>query len=83
LEPGVVYSDKAIITPAKPSDHTELEVLIDESDTTCLMERCYAPRKGKQAKHVLRMIETTDSHSRPVRIITNGFDLTVEELGEM
>ena len=38
---------------------------------------------NKRMKHALRMIETTDSHGRPVRIITNRFDLTAEELGEM
>jgi hypothetical protein len=130
LEPGVVYPDKAIITPAKPADHTQMDVLIDETDATYLMDRGYldygkyddycqrgirfvsrlknnaiveemeellAPEaskierdvkvtlgKGnKRMKHALRMIETTDSQGHPVRIITNRFDLTAEEIGEM
>ena len=130
LEPGVVYPDKAIVTPAKPADHTQMDVLIDETDATYLMDRGYldygkyddycqrgirfvsrlknnaiveemeelpAPEaakierdvkvtlgKGKKRmKHALRMIEATDSHGRPVRIITNRFDLMAEEIGEM
>jgi IS4 transposase len=34
-------------------------------------------------KNALRMIATSDSHGNPVRIITNRFDLTAEEIGEM
>jgi hypothetical protein len=131
LEPGVVYPDKAVITPAKPADHTQMDVLIDESDATYLMDRGYLDygkyddyciqgirfvsrlknnavveeienlslpegtkrierdvkvilgKGNKRMKHALRMIETTDSHGRPVRIITNRFDLTAEEIGEM
>jgi uncharacterized protein YjgD (DUF1641 family) len=130
LEPGVVYPDKAIITPAKPADHTQMDVLIDEADATYLMDRGYLDygkyddycqrgirfvsrlknnaiveeveelptpedakvgrdvkvilgKGNKRMKHALRMIETTDSHGRPVRIITNRFDLTAEEIGEM
>lgn len=41
LEPGVVYPDKAVITPAKPADHTQMDVLIDESDVTYLTDRGY------------------------------------------
>jgi hypothetical protein len=33
-EPGLVYPDKAVITPAKPADHTKMDVLIDETDAT-------------------------------------------------
>lgn len=131
LEPGVVYPDKAVVTPAKPADHTQMDVLIDETDATYLMDRGYLDYKkyddycvqgirfvsrlknnavveeieklplpegakrierdvkvilgkgNKRMKHALRMIETTDSHGRPVRIITNRFDLTAEEIGEM
>ncbi len=40
--------------------------------------------KGKkQIKNALRMIEPIDSHGNPIRIITNRFDLTAEEIGEM
>lgn len=41
LEPGTVYPDKAVITPAKPADHTLMDVLIDETDATYLMDRGY------------------------------------------
>lgn len=130
LEPGVVYPDKAVITPAKPADHTQMDVLIDETDATYLMDRGYLDygkydvycergirfvsrlknnaiieeveelptsegakierdvkvilgKGNKRMKNALRMIETTDSHGNPVRIITNRFDLTAEEIGEM
>lgn len=130
LEPGTVYPDKAVITPAKPADHTQMDVLIDEADATYLMDRGYLDygkyddycergirfvsrlknnavveeveerakpedakierdvkvilgKGNKRMKNALRMIETTDSHGNPVRIITNRFDLTAEEIGEM
>lgn len=130
LEPGVVYPDKAILTPAKPADHTQMDVLIDEADATYLMDRGYLDYrkyddycqrgirfvsrlknnaiveemedlplpeatkierdvkvtlgKGKKRmKNALRMIEIIDSQGRPVRIITNRFDLTAEEIGDM
>lgn len=130
FEPGTVYPDKAVLTPAKTSDHTQMDVLIDETDATYLMDRgyldyrkydnycnrgirfvsrlkdnavieevCELPKpegtktirdvkvilgKGKKRmKNALRMIETTDSKGQPVRIITNRFDLTAEEIGEM
>jgi len=130
LEPGVVYPDKAIITPAKPADHTQMDVLIDEADATYLMDRGYLDygkyddycqrgirfvsrlknnavveemeeralpeaakidrdvkvtlgKGNKRMKNALRMIEITDSQGRPVRIITNRFDLTAEEIGDM
>jgi IS4 transposase len=38
---------------------------------------------NKQMKNALRMIETTESQGHPVRIITNRFDLTAEEIGDM
>ncbi len=34
-------------------------------------------------KHALRMIETIDDKGNPVRIITNRFDLTAEEIGDL
>lgn len=130
LEPGVVYPDKAVITPAKPADHTQMDVLIDESDVTYLMDRGYLDygkydsycernirfvsrlkdnavveegeerpvpggavgerdvtvilgKGNKRMKPPLRMIVTKDSQGRPVRIITNRFDLPAEEIGEM
>jgi hypothetical protein len=130
LEPGMVYPDQAVITPAKPADHTQMDVLIDESEATYLMDRgyldygkydTYCERKirfvsrlkdnafveeqeerpvpggaaderdvtvilgkgNKRMKYPLRMIVTRDSQGRPVRIITNRFDLTAKEVGEM
>jgi hypothetical protein len=130
LEPGVVYPDKAILTPAKPADHTQMDVLIDEADATYLMDRGYLDYRkyddycqrgihfvsrlknnaiveemedlplpeatkiesdvkvtlgkgNKRMKNALRMIKAIDSQGRPVRIITNRFDLTAEEIGDM
>jgi hypothetical protein len=130
LEPGVVYPDKAIVTPAKPADHTQMDVLIDEADATYLMDRGYLDygkyddycqrgirfisrlknnaiveeieelctpeatqierdvkvtlgKGNKRMKNALRMLEITDSQGRPVRIITNRFDLAAEEIGDM
>lgn len=40
-EPGLVYPDKVVVTPAKPADHTQMDVLIDEADATYLMDRGY------------------------------------------
>ncbi|EXX87354.1 transposase [Paenibacillus darwinianus] len=37
----------------------------------------------KRMKNALRVIETTDSMGNPVRIITNRFDLTAEEIGDL
>jgi hypothetical protein len=130
LEPGTVFPDKAGITAAKPADHTQMDILIDETDVTYLMDRGYLDygkydtycecgirfvsrlkdnaiieeieawptpedseikrdvkvilgRGKKRMKNALRMIATSDSHGNPVRIITNRFDLTAEEIGEM
>ncbi|WP_240968070.1 IS4 family transposase [Paenibacillus aquistagni] len=130
LEPGTVYPDEEVITPAKPADHTQMDVLIDEADATYLMNRgyldyrkyddycelgihfvsrlkdnaiieevCELPKlegkkiirdvkvilgkDKKRMKNALHMIETIDSRGKPVRIITNRFGLTAEEIGEM
>lgn len=40
-EPGIVYPDKAVITNAKQADHSQMNVLIDETDATYLMDRGY------------------------------------------
>lgn len=129
-DPDHVYPDKAVVTPAKPADHTQMDVLIDETDVTYLMDRGYLNYgkyddycesgirfvsrlkdnaiieeietlpvkegsrilrdvkvilgKGeKRMKHALRMIETLDGRGNPVRIITNRFDLTAEEIGDL
>ncbi|WP_109562167.1 IS4 family transposase, partial [Mycobacteroides abscessus] len=112
------------------ADHTQMDVLIDESDATYLMDRGYLNYskyddycergirfvsrlkdnavieeveelpiatgskiirdvkvvlgKGKKRmKNKLRMIETMDGRGKPVRIITNRFDLTAEEIGDL
>ncbi|MEC0147739.1 IS4 family transposase, partial [Paenibacillus alginolyticus] len=125
-----VYPDKVVVTPAKPADHTQMDVFIDETDATYLMDRGYldygkydnycklgirfvsrlknnalieeveelpvAARsnilrdvkvilgKGKKRMtHVLRMIETTDDKGKLVRIITNRFDLSADEIGDL
>lgn len=129
-DPDHVYPDKAVVTPAKPADHTQMDVLIDESDATYLMDRGYLNyskyddycereirfvsrlkdnavieeveelpvaagskiirdvkvvlgKSKKRMKNELRMIETTDGRGKPVRIITNRFDLTAEEIGDL
>ncbi|CAM4105472.1 IS4 family transposase [Paenibacillus alkaliterrae] len=129
-EPGMVYPDKAVITPAKPADHTQMDVLIDEADATYLMDRGYLDytkyddycvrgipfvsrlknnaiieevsefpvledskitrdmkvilgKGNKRMKNALRMIEITGSKGNPVRIITNRFEITAEELGDL
>jgi Transposase DDE domain/Domain of unknown function (DUF4372) len=129
-DPDHVYPDKAVVTPAKPADHTQMDVLIDETDATYLMDRGYLDyrkydnycRRGirfvsrlknnaviedveelpvaagskilrdvkvilgkghKRMTHALRMIETTDGKGNLVRIITNRFDLSAEEIGDL
>lgn len=129
-EPGLVYPDKAVITSAKPADHTQMDVLIDEADATYLMDRGYLDygkyddycvrgirfvsrlknnaiveeveelaalqestilrdvkvilgKGNKRMQHALRMVETVDSKGNSVRIITNRFDLTAEEIGDL
>jgi hypothetical protein len=129
-DPDHVYPDKAIVTPAKPADRTQMDALIDETDVTYLMDRGYLDYgkyddycergirfvsrlkdnaiveeiktlpveegssilrdvkvilgKGiKRMKHELRMIETCDGRGQRVRIITDRFDLTAEEVGDL
>lgn len=129
-EPGSVYPDKAVITAAKPADHTQMDVLIDESDVTFLMDRGYLDyekydryctsgirfvsrlkdnaiveeiesypipvgsrilrdvkgilgKGNKRMENALRMMVTTDDKGNPIRIITNRFDLSVDEIGDL
>jgi IS4 transposase len=129
-DPDHVYPDKAVVTPAKPADHTQMDFLIDETDATYLMDRGYLDygkydnycsngirfvsrlknnavieeveelpvasgskilrdvkvvlgKDKKRMTHVLRMIETTDDKGNLVRIITNRFDLTADEIGDL
>jgi RNAse (barnase) inhibitor barstar len=129
-DPDTVYPEKAVLTPAKPSDDTQMEALIDETGATYVFDRGYVDyqkydqycmegtffvtrlkdntviesidefplaegsfilrdrmvkigKGAKQMKQVLRLIETTDLKGKPIRIITNRFDLTAEEIGEL
>ncbi|WP_281886321.1 IS4 family transposase [Paenibacillus sp. YYML68] len=129
-DPDHVYPDKAVVTPARPADRSQMDVLIDESDVTYLMDRGYLDygkydsycergirfvsrlkdnavveeveelsvntdsdiirdvkvvlgKAHKRMQHPLRMIVTTDGRGNEVRIITNRFDLTAEELGDL
>lgn len=38
---------------------------------------------NKRMQQALRMVETVDRKANPVRIITNRFDLTAEEIGDL
>jgi hypothetical protein len=55
LEPGTVFPDKAGITAAKPADHTQMDILIDETDVTYLMDRGYPGSRimqsSKKSRH--------------------------------
>jgi hypothetical protein len=129
-DPDTVYPEKAVLTPAKPSDRTQMDALIDETGATYVFDRGYVDyqkydqyclegtffvtrlkdnaivevldefpikegspilwdcmvkigKGAKQMKQVLRMIETTDLKGNLIRIITNRFDLTAEEIGEL
>lgn len=68
-------------------DNAVVEVL-DEFPTVegsiILRDRMVKIGKGnKQMKQVLRLIETTDLRGKLIRIITNRFDLTAEEIGDL
>lgn len=125
-----VYPEKAIMTPAKPHDRSQMDVLIDEEGAMYVFDRGYMDFKrfdhycdqgiffasrlktntvthvlrsydvaedspilsdarvtvGTPQKHmenVVRLIETTDSEGNIIRIITNRFDLTAEEIGDI
>ncbi|MGG4032487.1 IS4 family transposase [Paenibacillus cisolokensis] len=129
-DPDTVYPEKAVLTPAKPSDRTQMDALIDETGATYVFDRGYVDyekydqycwdgvffvtrlkdnaivevmdefpttegsvmtrdrmvkigKGAKQMKHVLRLIETVDLKGNPIRIITNRFDLTAEEIGDL
>ena len=62
----------------------ELEEFDAPQGSVILRDMVVILGKGpKRMKHALRMIETTDSKGNPVRIITNRFDLTAEEIGDL
>jgi IS4 transposase len=68
-------------------DNAIVEVL-DEfpsaEGSTVLKDRMVKIGKGsKQMKNVLRMIETTDLKGNLIRIVTNRFDLTAEEISDL
>lgn len=128
-----VVPDKAIITPAKIADKTQLdEMVIDESDALHVFDRGYVDyrqydkysQKGirfvtrlksnakiadvikdypvdpagpikkhqivylgrdkiNKMEHPLRLIETEDTQGKAVIILSNDFDLTVEEMSDI
>lgn len=129
-EPGTVYPEKAVLTIAKPADHTQMDALIDEEGATYVFDRGYVDYRkynqycleniyfvtrlkdntiietlsefpvpegsvvlrdrmvrigkgSKQMQRALRLIETTDLKGKPIRIISNRFDLTAEEISDL
>ncbi|MCL5982325.1 MAG: IS4 family transposase [Firmicutes bacterium] len=126
-----VFPDWAKITPAKPSDKTQMDnLVVEDGDAINIFDRGYvdygkfdeycksgtrfisrlkinavanvqkvlpvAPGSaisrdcmailGKHAKtmeHPLRLIETTDTEGKAVTIVTNVFDMSAEEIGEL
>ena len=129
-DPETVYPEKAVLTPAKPADRTQMDALIDETGATYVFDRGYVDykkydhycREGiffvtrlkdnavvetlsefpvaenslihrdqmvrigkgkKRMEEALRLIETTDLKGKLIRIISNRFDLTAEEISEL
>jgi IS4 transposase len=55
-----------------------------EKDSVVLRDRMVRIGKGdKQMENALRLIETTDLKGKRIRIITNRFDLTAEEISDL
>ncbi|WP_146812511.1 IS4 family transposase, partial [Aneurinibacillus danicus] len=125
-----VVPEKVIVTKAKPSDRTQMDVLIDETDATYVFDRGYVddekfdrycddgiffvtrlkknavtrtlhsfrlPENSsvlsdemvlvgtpqKRMDNVLRLIKTVDTKGNELLILTNRFDLKVEEISDM
>jgi len=130
MDKNTVYPEKAMVTPARVHDRTQLEVLVDEKEAMYVFDRGYvdyerfdrfcdeglffASRLKKNAvirvlqtfsvsedspilsdamvvldtpqkrtEHVYRLIEIHDSQGHLIRIVTNRFDLSAEEIGEI
>jgi len=123
--------DKAIITPAKPADRTQMDALVVEEDALNVYDRAYvdykkfddyctngtrfvtrlkgnakieviaelpvepkSPIKRHQIvylgtkginrmQHPLKLIETEDTKGNLVRIVTNDFDLSPDEISDI
>jgi hypothetical protein len=125
-----VVPEKVIVTKAKPSDRTQMDVLIDETDATYVFDHGYVddekfdrycddgiffvtrlkknavtrtlhsfrlPENSsvlsdemvlvgtpqKRMDNVLRLIKTVDTKGNELLILTNRFDLEVEEISDM
>lgn len=62
----------------------DIEAFDEPQSSDIQRDRVVILGKGnKRMNHALRMIETLDSKGNPVRIITNRFDLTAEEIGDL
>jgi plasmid maintenance system killer protein len=132
FDEGQVYPDKAILTPAKPSDKTKLnELIIEESEAMHVFDRAYvdykkfdeysvksirfvtrlkknadievlkelsvSPNSGVlryaivrlgspymyQTEHELLLIETVDSEGNVIKIVTNDWSLTDQEISDI
>jgi hypothetical protein len=68
--------DNAVVADVEAFDEPESSVI--QRDRVVILGK-----GNKRMNHALRMIETVDSKGNPVRIITNRFDLTAEEIGEL
>lgn len=130
FEQGVL-PDHAIITPAKPSDRTQMDnLVVEDKDAINIFDRGYVDYRkfddycksgnrfisrlklnavttvqeelsvvrgsaiirdciavlgtgSKIMEHPLRLIETVDTEENPVTIVTNDFDMSAEEIGEL
>jgi len=130
FEEGVL-PDYAKITPAKPSDKTQMDnLVVEDEDAINIFDRGYVDygkfddyckagtrfisrlktnavadvkkdlpvaqgtaisrdciailgKYTKTMEHPLRLIETTDTEGKPVTIVTNVFDMSAEEIGEL
>lgn len=130
FEQGVL-PDYANITPAKPSDRTQMDnLVVEDKDAINIFDRGYVDYRkfddycksgtrfisrlklnavtnvqeelsvvrgsaitrdciavlgtgSKIMEHPLRLIETVDTEGKPVTIVTNDFDMSAEEIGEL
>ena len=127
-----VIPDKAVVTPAKPADKTQMDdLVVEDADALNVFDRGYVDYKKfdfycangirfvtrlkrnakvkvvkelpldtegpikrhqlvylgtkgiNRMKYPLRLIETEDTHGKPVIIITNDLELKVEEISDI
>lgn len=81
------YSLDGIFFVTRLKDNTIIESLGEfDVPEPSLMTRDHMVKLGqgkKQTTMVFRLIETTDLNGKTVRILTNRFDLTAEEIGDL